>query len=178
MNGGDQPSLEIERVWLCRGLPEFPSHAERLLIRQGYLQAPDALAVPAQDPDVVPTIGRIRRTQDAAGTVAFVHTIKTGDGLVRREWERPLSAASFDAAWPQTAGRRIFKTRWRVPEGEVVWEIDHFDRLAMVLAEVELPAPDALVEIPAWLAPLLEREVTEDPTYRNVAIAMRSGLLE
>ncbi len=72
------------------------------------------------------------------------------------------------------------KTRHRVPEGSGaarrVWEIDVFEGFDLVLAEVELPAPDARVEPPAWLADHIVREVTDDRAYRNFALAVNAGV--
>jgi hypothetical protein len=61
--------------------------------------------------------------------------------------------------------------------GDRTWEIDRFDGLPVVLAECELPSVDAPLEIPAWLAPWIEREVTEEPAFRNFELARRAGLL-
>lgn len=41
----------------------------------------------------------------------------------------------------------------------------------LVLAEVELPEARHPASPPAWLAPFIEREVTDDPRYTNRAIA-------
>lgn len=174
----DGAPLEIERVWLLSGMPELPPHAEALTIRQGYLPIGDPDDPFPGDPEVVPETGRIRSIQRAGAERNHVHTVKRGHGLVREERERTISAAAFDAAWPATAGRRLSKTRWRVSEGDRTWEIDRFDHLDLVLAEVELDDPKQPVQIPDWLAGHLLREVTEEPAFRNAEIAARAGLLE
>ena len=104
--------LEIERVWILDGLPEIPDDAECWRIRQGYLAEPGVDDAPDDDPEVVPSVGRIRSIEHIDGSLRFVHTIKHGVGLVRTEVERPLSAGAFNAAWAQSAGRRLAKTRW------------------------------------------------------------------
>ncbi|MCA9285434.1 MAG: hypothetical protein KDA22_09480 [Phycisphaerales bacterium] len=158
--------LEIERSYLLRGAPTFPARAEieALSIVQGYLPE-------APPPECPP--GRLRSVVRPDGTTIYFHTVKTGTGLVRTEVERRIDRKEFDALWPHTAGRRLAKTRYRVAEGERVWEIDRFHGIDLVLAEVELPTPDATVEIPPWLAPLVVREVTDEPEYRNSQIALR-----
>ncbi|MGE0707388.1 MAG: adenylate cyclase [Planctomycetota bacterium] len=161
MSGAPQ---EIERVYLLSGLPELPPGAEPWRIEQGYLpehelDAPDCLE------------GRVRRKTAPTGKTSYVHTIKRGQGLVREETERAIDAAEFEAAWGRTLGRRISKTRHRVREGELVWEVDVFDELPLVMAEVELPYAEYPVELPAWLAPHVVRELTEDSRYRNFALA-------
>jgi len=185
MHPMNPPPLEIERTWLLSGLPVLPAESVTLRIEQGYLAETEGdAAVPADDPEAPLVVGRIRRTIRPDGTVEHVHTIKRGAGLVREEFERPIDAAAFEAAWPATAGRRLRKRRHRVPgaaSAEVpggpplVWEIDEFLDLELVLAEVELPAPDLDPPIPPWLEPMIVREVTDDPGYTNAAIARRIG---
>jgi adenylate cyclase len=162
----DGTPLEIERTYLLDRLPLLlPPRSPAYRIEQGYL-----------DPTQADVEGRIRRTRKPDGTVTHVHTVKTGMGLVRTEVEKDLTAAEFERLWPATAGRRIVKTRHKVKDGERTWEIDEFEGVDLVLAEVELPSADTEVAIPAWLAPHVVRDVTEESTYRNFEIAKRLGL--
>jgi CYTH domain-containing protein len=63
-----------------------------------------------------------------------------------------------------------------VRDGDRVWEVDRFLGLPVVLAECELPSADAPLSVPPWLAPWIDREVTEEPAYRNYELARRAGL--
>ncbi len=167
---------EIERRYLLDGLPPLPPDADATVIEQGYLpEAADADGPPAPPPDADrrPDHGRLRRRRDANGREQFTHTVKTGEGLVRREWERTIDRATFEAAWPQTIGRRLAKTRHTAagPDG-LWWEIDAFDGLPLVLAEVELPSEDAEPRIPDWLRDHIVREVTDDPAFTNARLAI------
>lgn len=169
---GEAPR-EIERVWVLREMPEIPDGAERWRIEQGYLDpaADDEASLAALGfPE-----GRLRRIVEPDGRERFFHTVKSGTGVVRIEREREIDAAAFEAGWPHTEGRRLTKTRFRVRAGGLVWEIDRFDTLPLVMAEVELPAEDASFEMPPWIAGLVEREVSLDPSYRNFALARRVG---
>lgn len=157
---------EIERVYLLDRLPELPPEAAAWRIEQGYLPDPPAEAAEGEYFE-----GRVRRKVSPAGEESFVHTIKRGRGLVREETERDLPADEFASSWARTEGRRICKTRYKVPVGELTWEIDAFDDLPLVMAEVELEAEDQAVSLPDWLAPRVLRELTEDARYRNYALA-------
>ena len=150
--------LEIERRYLLNGVPTLPADARAYRLEQGYL------------PD---DAGRVRRRVAPDGAVTYTHTLKTGRGLVRRETERELGPDEFETLWPRTAGRRLAKTRSCVTEGPLVWEIDDYDGLDLVLAEVELPSPDTTVTIPPWLAAHVVRDVTDEPEYQNYEIALR-----
>ncbi len=172
--GGAGPGREIERVWTLSARPSIPAGAEVWEIEQGYL-APIAADEESLAKAGFPE-GRLRRIVEPGGRERFFHTIKRGSGVVREEIEREITREEFDAAWPRTSGRRLAKTRHRVRERvegrELVWEIDFFRDLPLSMAEVELPDEHAACPFPAWLAPVIALEVSEDARYRNAALAM------
>jgi CYTH domain-containing protein len=76
--------------------------------------------------------------------------------------------------WPLTAGRRIEKTRYRIPaSGGQTIELDVYGgHLAgLITAEIEFDSPDAAAAFvpPSWVG----REVTDDPSYKNKRLAGR-----
>ncbi|HTO71191.1 MAG TPA: CHAD domain-containing protein [Myxococcota bacterium] len=151
------PPQEIERKYLLRGLPERVRGAEAIEIEQGYLPG-----------------GAVReRLRRAVGprSTRLTRTVKLGTGVVRAEFEEEISEHEFVRLWPLTDGARLRKRRYRVPAGSLVWEIDEFTDRPLYLAEIELPTEDTPVEIPEWLAPHLEREVTGEPEYANLNLA-------
>jgi CYTH domain-containing protein len=164
--------VEIERKYLLRAAPVIPKGAEVWRIEQGYFTDPIANAIDAADGMAD---GRLRRATLPDGQVRCTHTVKRGDGLVRTEIERSIDPETFRRHWPRTTGRRLIKTRHRVREGLHLWEIDVFDGLDLALAEVELEDAGQAVRIPAWLEPLIVREVTDDPAFTNAAIASRAS---
>lgn len=155
------PHHEIERVWLLSACPAIPAGAERWTIEQGYLD-PESGAE-----------GRVRSIAYPDGRREYVHTLKSGQGLVRQETERRITPEEFARLWPATVGRRIRKVRHRVREGELTWEVDEFLDWPLVMVEVELPHESAEASPPAWLRGVMGREVTDDPRYRNSALAFR-----
>lgn len=170
-----QAAREIERVWVLRSMPAVPPGAEQWTIDQGYLPHADGDSAAAGFPE-----GRLRRIERPDGSVTYRHTIKRGTGLVREEIERAITAEEYARWWPATAGRRIEKTRYRIGAAsaggvDLVWELDRFHGLPLVMLEVELPDERHAVELPAWARDLVVREVTDDPRYRNAALAI-SGL--
>lgn len=166
------PGREIERVWVLRAAPAIPADVpvEVWEIEQGYL-APVAEGERALAEIGFPE-GRLRRVVEPNGAERFIHTVKSGSGVVRVEHEREISRAEFDTAWPRTSGRRLAKTRRRARVGGLVWEIDVFRDLPLVMAEVELDDAAQKFAMPAWIAALVEKEVSEDARYRNAALAM------
>ncbi len=126
------------------------------MLRQGYLAIDRTVSV---------------RVRDAAAGGRTL-TIKAGRGPVRTELEWPISEQQFDAVWEQTGGRRVHKTRYRLPLGPNTIELDVFhDELnGFVLAEVEFDSDESMAgfEPPPWFG----GEVTDDVSYTNASLAM------
>ena len=148
---------EIERKYLLSGVPPEAAAVEPLEIEQGWLPGERL-------------VERLRRLR-WNGSEAWYRTVKSGTGLERVELEEATPPEVFEGLWPLTEGRRVRKRRYRVPAGELTWEIDEFLERELVLAEVELPAADLAVEPPEWLRPYVVREVTGDPQYENRHLA-------
>ena len=150
--------VERERKYLVAQVPPLPEFG--VALRQGYLAIDGAVSV------------RVRDAADEGATL----TLKAGRGAVRTELEWPLTDEQFAAAWEQTRGRRISKTRHRLPsEGHVVeLDIFHDDLDGLVIAEVEFDSDDALTAFrpPAWFG----TEVTDDETYTNAWLAANAPL--
>jgi CYTH domain-containing protein len=100
-----------------------------------------------------------------------LRTIKIGTGLSRSEFEEPIPEHVFLSLWPMTQGSRVHKRRYRVPAGDLTWEIDEFLDRDLVLAEIEVPSEDTEVVLPDWLLVALVREVTEEQEFSNVQLA-------
>ena len=126
-------------------------------LRQGYL---------AEEGDVEV---RIRITPHAA-TV----TVKAGTGVARTEVDVVIGADQAEDLWPHTVGRRIDKTRHRVPLDESAGLVAEVDVYAGALAglwvvEVEFgsEAAAAAFDPPAWFG----RELTGERGWSNAALA-------
>ena len=147
-------SLEIERKFLVRGgFKEAASDALR--ITQGYLSSSPGRSV------------RVR----LRGEQGFL-TIKgpsLDGGLSRFEWEKEIDAADARTLLTLCEPSLIDKTRYLVKVGNHTFEVDEFhgDNEGLVVAEVELGAPDEPYEKPDWLG----EEVTGDRRYYNSMLA-------
>lgn len=154
----DAPPQEIERRYLLDALPAAVRDTPAWVIAQGYLPGERL-------------IERVRETRAPDGTVQHVRTVKLGTGVARVEVEEACDPTTFAVLWSLTDGRRLTKRRHRLVEGALCWEIDVFTDRALVLAEVELPTIDTPVPFPAWLAPHVVAEVTEDPRFTNAQLS-------
>ncbi len=115
-------------------------------------------------------VERLREVRSAGRTRRY-RTVKVGVGVQRVELEERCAAALFRAMWPFTEGRRVRKRRYVVALADATWMVDEFTDRRLVLAEVELRRPDAPVELPAWLAAVVVREVTDESAYVNAVLA-------
>ena len=154
-------ATEIERKFLVKenALPGvLQMAAESVQMVQGYIETSSNTAV------------RLRR----AGTEAFL-TIKgpgSEDGTTRLEFEYAVPVDDAEAMLEGFCGPgKIEKTRYRINHAGHIWEVDVFAGLnaGLVLAEVELAAPDELVELPQWI----DREVTGSVKYYNSQLAIK-----
>lgn len=143
-------AVEIERKFLVVG--NYKSLAtSHYRITQGYLSVDTGRTV------------RVRR-RDEEGFIT-IKGASTDDGLSRMEWEKSISVADVEALLPLCLPGIIDKTRWIVPMGEYLFEVDEFhgENAGLVVAEIELPTTDATFERPDWLG----QEVTGDRRYYN-----------
>ena len=118
---------------------------------------------------------RVRRAIWRDGRVEYTCTQKQRVTSRRRvETERALGSDEYHLLVRRRDPTRqtIRKRRFKVPiEGGLACEIDVFaGHLAgLVLAEVELPDESTPIRLPDWLT--VEREVTDDPSFTNAALA-------
>lgn len=122
-------------------------------MRQGYIASSDRAVV------------RIRLEGDHG-----VLTIKgRTTGVSRAEYEFEIPVDEARQMLGTLVGVVVEKTRYHVPCGAHVWDVDVFAgaNAGLVMAEVELASPDEDFERPAWLG----EEVSHDPRYRNSALA-------
>ncbi len=148
---------EVERKFLVRELPDdlvsYPSDK----IAQGYISLDPAGA-------------QVRLRRRGYHTLL---TIKSGRGLARAEEEFVIDGPRFERLWPSTQGRRVEKTRYRIPlDGGLTLELDVFagELEGLVMAEVEFESVDDALAFapPSWLGP----EVTDDRRYGNSWLAL------
>jgi CHAD domain-containing protein/CYTH domain-containing protein len=150
---------EIERKYLLERLPEKTLDAPSVEIEQGYLPGKKL-------------IERIRRVHSPDGVERWFRTVKIGSGIERLELEEEAGAGLCRVMWRLTKGRRVHKRRYSIRDvGDALWEVDEYLDRTLVVAEIELPSPDTVVELPPWLRAVMDREVTDEPEYANDHLA-------
>lgn len=146
---------EIERKFLVTDSSYLSMAVRALKISQGYISLRPEGTV------------RVRLKGDNGYL-----TVKgiTAGGTTRDEWEYQIPAEDARQMLERvTEGVVIEKTRYEVPFGGHVWEIDCFEGAlaGLTVAEVELADPCEQVELP----PFVGEEVTGNPRYYNSSLA-------
>lgn len=143
---------EIERKFLVVDLSVVDG-VTGSIIRQGYLSREPGRTV------------RVRRRGDQA----FITIKGTNVGARRSEWEYEISPTEADEMLRICEGPVLDKTRYEIDVAGRTWEVDVFRgaNAGLVMAEVELDAEDAIVELPTWAGV----EVTDDPRYYNANLS-------
>ncbi len=146
-------AVEIERKFLVTG-DGWQGH-DGIRYRQGYL------SVTAQ------CVVRVR----IGGGHAYMTAKGSNTGIRRLEYEYPIPETDGNEIIDTLCdGRVVEKTRYRVPFGNFIWEVDEFhganDRL--LLAEIELENEEQPFVKPDWVG----ADVSEDPRYTNAMLAV------
>ncbi len=90
-------------------------------------------------------------------------------GLSRAEFEYPIPVTDAREMLDTLCRQPLIeKTRYRLPLGEVVWEIDEFEgeNTGLIVAEVELTSESQSVALPDWIG----AEVSGQTKYYNASL--------
>ena len=141
---------EIERKFLVAG--EFKSLATKSIrITQAYLSS-----IPER-------IVRVRIKGDKG--FITIKGIGSDNGVSRFEWEKEIPVAEVEELLKICEPGIIDKTRYLIPAGKHIFEVDEFygDNEGLIVAEVELATENETFEKPAFLG----QEVSGDVKYYN-----------
>lgn len=146
---------ETERKFLVLRDDYKAAATEKFDIAQGYLSSHPERTV------------RVR----IKGNKGFL-TIKgkgNESGTTRMEWEKEISLDEAKLLLPLCEKGAIEKTRYEIPCGKHVYEVDEFygDNAGLVIAEIELEDENEAFEKPDWLS----EEVTGDERYYNAYLS-------
>ena len=140
---------EVERKFLVNS-DAWRSLAKGATYRQGYLNSAKERTV------------RVRTTDDKGYLTIKGITV----GATRAEYEYEIPYDEGKAMLDSLAEKPLIeKRRYKIPAGDLTWEIDEFlgDNTGLIVAEVELKSEDQAFTRPVWLGD----EVTGDPRYYN-----------
>jgi hypothetical protein len=163
--GGPASDPGLERRFLLRALPALPPDAEPIRIVQGWI--PDD-----------PWLARLRSVERMEGPPRRTRVVRLpsgpGGGPGTEAEDEPPDPV-FEALWPLTEGCRLRKLRWRLGEEEAVWAVDSIPALRVLVARLtpSREGAGAGEALPAWLAPVVIREITGEAGWTDEELAVR-----
>ena len=155
-------AIEIERKFLPAS-EAWRGQVERSIrMAQGYLNPASAVRDGLQQTSI-----RVR----IAGDEAWLNIKSRELGAQRQEFEYAIPVADAEALLALCVGGRVEKLRHHVHHGGHLWEVDEFlgDNVGLIVAEIELSAPDEAFARPDWLG----LEVTDQARYYNLNLSER-----
>lgn len=150
--------LESERQFLLKGNFRNLNTVDILTISQYYLEDGTRYRKQYGDVDPAPQYFKNVKTPVSPG--------------VYREDEAAITQAEFDAIYPQFQ-TFVMKERSIVDAGNgLKWEVDVFESVRLVIAEIELPDIKMELEIPDWLKDDIILEVTGMKQFCNRSLSI------
>lgn len=146
--------IEIERKFLLRD--------------ERWRDAPGISSKPYRQGYLLRDSGKTIRVR-VAGDKGYITIKGKTTSIARPEYEYEIPLKDAEELFAFCQGQIIEKTRYRIPYGKHVWEVDEFsgDNAGLVVAEIELNAEDEAFEKPEWVG----EEVSTDRRYTNAALS-------
>jgi CYTH domain-containing protein len=141
-------ATEIERKFLLKD-DGWRGLVSGVIYRQGYLTTGEGITV------------RVR----IVGNQGFLTVKGATMGQSRLEFEYPIPLEDAQQMLNTLCDRPLIeKIRYKIKQGDLVWEIDEFagENQGLIVAEVELEGENQTIDLPEWI----DREVS-DPKYFN-----------
>ncbi len=154
-------NLEIERKFLLKKLPsvEFTGKKD---INQCYVWSEEK-----QDYD------RYRQVIDGK-FFKYYHTFKKHlRPGVQEEYEEEIDAKTYHHFFLEKSDRFIQKQRNLYKKDDLIWEIDVFLSMSLIVAEIELPKENYDLKIPEEIEKEIIIEVTDFPQFINSNLALK-----
>lgn len=147
--------IEIERKFRVKNTAFLENIKTSFKITQGYLNSDKNRTV------------RIR-IKGSEGIIT-VKGVSSKNGLSRFEWEKEISLEDATQLLKLCEDFIIDKTRYIIPFGDVIFEVDVFEGIneGLIVAEVELQSENQFFEKPDWLG----EELTGDERYYNAYLS-------
>ncbi len=142
-------AIEIERKFLVKN-EDFKKSAKGVFYHQGFLNT------------VKERVVRVR----IVGDKGFLTVKGITKGAIRTEFEYDIPVDDAIIMLESLCEKpTIKKYRYKIPWGDLFWEVDEFldENKDLIVAEIELQHEDQKFTLPDWIG----EEVTGDPKYLN-----------
>lgn len=145
---------EIERKYLIENNGWRDLNIKGKFYRQGYIPTAKGATI------------RVRIIKEKK---AYLTIKGPTHGLTRSEYEYKIPVSDARQILHELCPHVLEKTRYKVHEGSLVWEIDvyHGANEGLITVEVELDSENQPVNPPSWVG----REVTNESKYTSSSLA-------
>jgi CYTH domain-containing protein len=147
--------LEIERKFLLKRMPKPMFYDRALEITQYYLP---------KDEDGYTV--RIRETVGNGTIVYHLTKKKCINPMVNEEIEKRIDGDEFNHL-KKKALTVLSKKRYLYTIDDLTWEIDEFNGMHLIIAEIELPSEDYNLVVPKVIEGVLIKEVSGTKEFYN-----------
>jgi CYTH domain-containing protein len=153
--------IEIERRWLLRSLPPL-KWSDEIEIRQWYFKREGQWE-------------RLRSQRRLSNPEQFLLTQKIRlTPTSQEERERELTESEFQLLLQHHSDSRFISKRRRLYSHQgLIWEVDQFDALPLIIVEVELQSPDQSIELPSEIQQRVIREITGEKEWSNRSLSKK-----
>lgn len=163
-SGGEKTT---QRRYLLKSLPDLRSIGQA--VSTTHLQQAYLTAVGNREDRI--------RVEDGE---RYYRTTKYGSGMERNQFTRTITSFEYNDLKSRRQGRLIVKNRHKIKiADDIVLAIDDFlgegdlEGLRLLEADFATPVVARDFSLPDWIAPFIEREVTEDKSYANHSLSLR-----
>lgn len=157
-------TTEIERRFLLKSLPLSAGFNKTIHIQQHYLSDIDA--------DIVERVRKSKERFSVNGEKMYHTTKERISDMSVTEIEEEINESVYNGLLiTKGIKRSISKTRYIKDFGPLKWEVDVFEGINLVIAEIELPNEDYPLSLPDWLKEVMLLEVTGMHQFSNSNLA-------
>ena len=144
--------IEIEKKFLLKNEDWKRQCTEGVQIKQGYLNSHTERTV---------------RIRISGGNGEITIKGKT-ENLTRKEFEYQIPYEEALSLIQLCETPIIEKTRFKIKQENLTWEIDQFggENIGLIIAEVELESENQILTLPSWVG----KEVSQDSKYYNSSL--------
>lgn len=153
---------EIERRWLLATMPDYPDLLTRLDITQSY-------GIDESGPFRIRMQFERQLGENGYGQGPTQYTLtrkeKVSHGIAN-EIETDIGFVQYERLY-STCTTAICKSRYKIEHNGLIFEIDFFDHVRLLIMEVELTDIMQTIEIPDQISKVIIKEITGEEEFSN-----------
>lgn len=164
-------NVETERKFLLKNIPK-PNNKLKEIISIFQIYSND------KKTDFSERVRMSLITTKNSSELKFYHTTKKRiSKLSQEEIENEINHLKFNSLsnlFLRNGGGSISKTRYVFKDGKLKWEVDKFDSINIIIAELEIPDENYKFVIPKYIKDEIISEVTGTKEFSNKNLCFKN----